>query len=105
MAHLVWLKRDLRCDDHEPLTTAATLGSIVVLYVYEPEIYGAPEFDPAHHRFIDESLAELEAAFRERGARVTYRVGSMPDIRLRVIIEKIGTLLDDENFTNWVDCE
>ena len=69
MAHLVWLKRDLRIDDHEALATAAARGTCVVLYVYEPDYYAMPEFDPSHHTFIDASLAELERALAARGAR------------------------------------
>jgi deoxyribodipyrimidine photo-lyase len=80
VAHLVWLKRDLRIDDHEALATAVAAGTCVVLYVYEPEYYASAEFDPSHHRFIDECLAELERAIAERGGRVTYRNGSMPDV-------------------------
>ena len=78
MPHLVWLKRDLRIEDHEALATPA--GDCVVLYVYEPEYYASPEFDPSHHHFIDACLAELECAIAERGGRLTYRVGAMPDV-------------------------
>ncbi|GAC1623104.1 MAG: deoxyribodipyrimidine photo-lyase [Vulcanimicrobiaceae bacterium] len=80
MAHLVWLKRDLRIDDHEALATAVARGPVVVLYVYEPEYYAMAEFDPSHHVFIDESLAELERALARRGGHITYRVGAMPDV-------------------------
>lgn len=80
MAHLVWFKRDLRIEDHEALATASAGGECVLLYVYEPDYYAMAEFDPSHHRFIDESLAELEAAIASRGGRLTYRVGAMPEV-------------------------
>ena len=93
MAHLVWLKRDLRIDDHEALATASATGTCVVLYVYEPDIYATPEFDPSHHHFIDESLAELEAALAARGGRLTFRAGAMPavleDLHREIEIESI----------------
>ena len=95
MAHLVWLKRDLRIDDHEALATAAARGTCVLLYVYEPEYYAMPEFDPSHHAFIDASLAELERALAERGARLTYRYGTMPDVldalHCEIAIESISS--------------
>jgi deoxyribodipyrimidine photo-lyase len=80
MAHVVWLKRDLRIDDHEPLAAAAATRRLILLYVYEPEWYAAPEFDASHHVFVDDCLAELEATVALRGGRITYRVGSMPDV-------------------------
>ena len=80
MAHLVWLKRDLRIDDHEPLAMAARSGPCIVLYVYEPEYYASAEFAPAHHHFIDACLRELEEALRARGGTLVYRVGAMPDV-------------------------
>ncbi len=33
---VVWFKRDLRIDDHAPLTTAAKQGAVLCLYIYEP---------------------------------------------------------------------
>jgi len=80
MAHVVWLKRDLRIDDHEALARAVGAGTCVVLYVYEPDYYATAEFDPSHHVFIDACLAELEAALAVRGGRLTYRAGAMPDV-------------------------
>jgi deoxyribodipyrimidine photo-lyase len=80
MAHVVWLKRDLRIDDHDALAAAVAAGTCVILYVYEPEYYASAEFDPSHHHFIDECLADLEHAVHERGGRITYRCGAMPDV-------------------------
>ncbi|TVQ87023.1 MAG: hypothetical protein EA397_19405 [Deltaproteobacteria bacterium] len=40
--HLVWLKRDLRLNDHRPLLEAARRGSVCVLYLYEPDLWSRP---------------------------------------------------------------
>ena len=88
MVHLVWLKRDLRIDDHEALATAVAAGACVILYVYEPEYYASAEFDPSHHHFIDECLVELERAVAERGGRITYRRGPMPDV-LEALLQEV----------------
>jgi hypothetical protein len=48
--------------------------------VYQPEYYASAEFGPSHHHFIDECLADLEHAVHERGGRITYRYGAMPDV-------------------------
>jgi deoxyribodipyrimidine photo-lyase len=80
MAHLVWLKRDLRIEDNEALAAAVKSGPCIVLYVYEREYYASAEFAPMHHHFIDACLRELEDAVRSRGGTLVYRVGAMPDV-------------------------
>ena len=78
---IVWFKRDLRADDHRPLYEAARTGlPVLALYVYEPEIFRAPDFDPSHLVFINQSLAELDARLRAVGGRLTCRVGSLPGV-------------------------
>ena len=86
-AQVVWLKRDLRIHDHRPLVEASRCGPVVCLYVYEPEIYGSDEFDPAHLGFIDQSLEDLDGRLRAIGGSITYRVGSMPDVMDRLSSE------------------
>ena len=36
--NLVWFKRDLRLEDHEPLAEAAADGPVLGLFIYEPEL-------------------------------------------------------------------
>ena len=54
---VVWLKRDLRLADHEPLARAAAGGRpCVVLYCYEPSLCTAHDFSYCHLEFINQSL-------------------------------------------------
>ena len=79
MIHIVWFKRDLRVTDHRPLADAAASGApVLCLYVFEPELLTAPESDPSHIRFILQSLGELDRSLRDRGTRLTVRVGDIP---------------------------
>ena len=78
---VVWFKRDLRVNDHRPLAEAARDGRpLLALYVYEPEIVGAEDFDPSHLVFINQALAELAARLRAVGGRLTTRVGRLPEV-------------------------
>ena len=77
---LVWYKRDLRVNDHAPLAQAASAGCCVCLYVYEPEIIEAKDFDAAHLSLINESLIELRENLRQRGGELLLRTGRMPEI-------------------------
>jgi deoxyribodipyrimidine photo-lyase len=74
-AQVVWFKRDLRVADHAPLAGAAAAGPVVPLYIVEPAVWGAADFDRMHARFVIESLEELAASLRELGAPLVVRVG------------------------------
>lgn len=79
-AQLVWFKRDLRTHDHAPLAQAALQGKCICLFVYEPELYDAPDFDAAHLEFINQSLKDLRLRLRAIGGELIIRTGRMPDV-------------------------
>jgi len=58
--NIVWLKRDFRLTDHEPLHSAITNGNpIILLYCFEPSIYSDPHYSNFHFEFIKQSIAEM----------------------------------------------
>ncbi len=77
---LVWFKRDLRIIDHAPLANAVRSGECICLYVYEPELIEAPDFDDAHLQFINRSLIELRESLRRVGGELILRTGRMPEV-------------------------
>ena len=77
---VVWFKRDLRVADHAPLLTAAARGPVLCLYVVEPEALARDDFDPVHLGFALEALEALDRALAVRGARLTVRVGRIPEV-------------------------
>ena len=77
---LVWFKRDLRVEDHRPLTEAARRGPVVALYVYEPELHGSEEFTAAHLVFLNESLRSLERSLHELGGSLVLRRGRVAEV-------------------------
>lgn len=56
---IVWLKRDLRTTDHTCLMKASkhTLPTLI-MYVWEPSLFQAPDYSDRHWRFIAESIQE-----------------------------------------------
>jgi deoxyribodipyrimidine photo-lyase len=70
LTQCVWFTRDLRLTDHAPLVGAASSGPVLALYVIEPEVIAAPDFDALHWDFIRESLLELQSALSRRGVRL-----------------------------------
>ena len=103
---VVWLKRDLRIEDHAALAEAAARGDLdgvpmVALYAFEPGIWSAPDADASHLAFVRECLDELDARMRERGGRVVYRLGDMPEVLERLDREEpIELLLAHEETGN-----
>ncbi len=81
MLQVVWFKKDLRIEDHRPLLEAVRTGApVLALYVYEPEIIHADDFDPSHLVFINQSLAGLDIRLRALGGRLICRTGRLPDV-------------------------
>ncbi|WP_338292124.1 deoxyribodipyrimidine photo-lyase [Planctobacterium marinum] len=59
--NIVWLKRDLRLRDHEPLYIAHQNGQpVLLLYVVEDILQQDPHMDIRHWRFIWQSLKDIE---------------------------------------------
>lgn len=81
---LVWLKRDLRVEDHAALAEAARAGPVLPVYVAEPSLWRRPELDPSHLVFISESLTELEGRLRDLGLPLIHRIGELPEVFARL---------------------
>ncbi|MBE2289080.1 MAG: deoxyribodipyrimidine photo-lyase [Chitinophagaceae bacterium] len=59
--NIVWLKRDLRFTDHEPLYVAQQEGKpLMLLYCFEPSVMSHHDSDVRHWRFVYESLMEMQ---------------------------------------------
>jgi deoxyribodipyrimidine photo-lyase len=91
---VVWLKRDLRLEDHPALTAAAQKGPVLVLVLYEPSQWNAPDASGRHaafyldtlRGFIEACLGQGFACLVERGEAVTV---------LSALRERLGA------FTLW----
>lgn len=58
--NIVWLKRDLRLSDHEPLALANANGlETILLYIFEPSLMQFVDSSLRHHQFIWQSLADM----------------------------------------------
>lgn len=68
---VVWLKRDLRLNDHVPLQEAIDAGlPILPVYFFEPSLMAAPTSDIRHWRFVWEAILNLQENLRPFGGRV-----------------------------------
>ena len=77
---LVWFKRDLRIEDHEPLLRATQSGPVLPLFVIESDYWRLPDTSLRHWLFVRDSLADLHQALAQRGASLIVRTGDVCEV-------------------------
>lgn len=73
----IWFKRDLRIHDHAALQAAAKKGPVIAVYVLEPAILQAPDFDALHWNFIADCLRDLQQNLSHMGLELIIRSGDV----------------------------
>jgi len=85
---LVWLKRDLRLEDHAPLQKAAEMAlPTLIFYAWEPSLLTSLDYSNRHWNFIAESLMEMKGNLSEVGLPL-LQVGSEVVEFLKSVSEK-----------------
>ncbi|MFM2207091.1 MAG: hypothetical protein RL213_1066 [Bacteroidota bacterium] len=70
--NIVWLKRDLRTQDHEPLQLAEQNGlPYLILFCFEPSLYSYPDTSLRHLQFQYHSVAAMNRTLEKSGKSVT----------------------------------
>lgn len=76
---IVWLKRDLRWQDHEPLCKAIASGRpLLILYIFEPIVKDYPDWSLRHWQFVYHSIQDMNKTHPR--LRVQYGFGSALDV-------------------------
>ncbi len=57
---VVWLKRDLRIQDHTGLCAAAKLGPVLPVFTWDASVWSSPDYATQHVQFVRECLATLK---------------------------------------------
>lgn len=99
---IVWFRIDLRLHDNEALTDALrATEEVVPVYVFDKRLFeghtrfGFRKTDRHRARFLIESIRDLRASLREKGADLIVRVG-LPE-------EEVFQLATNLK-TNWIFC-
>jgi len=60
MENIVWLKRDIRTNDHAPLLAAEEAGiPYLIIYLLEPDLIEYPDTSIRHLQFVYHSLLDF----------------------------------------------
>lgn len=66
MLNIVWLKRDLRLQDHVPFFEAEQSDAgYIPIYIFEPSALNYPDSSLRHQQFIFQSILEMNDSLRE----------------------------------------
>lgn len=101
--NIVWFKRDLRVNDHEPLAQAARMGLVLPLYIVEPEYFKLPDVSRRHWSFIYDSLFSLNQELTKLGAPLVVRIGDAVEV-LEAFRKRFGKIVlwsHEETGNNW----
>lgn len=72
---ILWFRQDLRLSDHLALNQALQAGSVIPVYIFDPQA-GAPwALGAASRWWLHHSLAALNQALQARGSRLILRQG------------------------------
>ena len=79
--NIVWLKRDIRSQDHEPLFKAEQEAiPYRIVYFFEPTLIEYPDTSTRHVQFVYHSLLALNNSLESFNRRVDIFYGEALDI-------------------------
>lgn len=79
--NIVWLKRDLRIQDHEPLLNAQVNGlEYRIIYIFEPSLIHYPDTSSRHLQFIYHSLLAINQSLSVYHRRVDIFYGEAIEV-------------------------
>ena len=99
---VIWYKRDLRISDSSIFYAAAQHGFVLPLFIVEPSLVHAQDFDPAHWTFLRHSLDVLRKDLATLGQPLVVRVGEAVDVLEALANEvPLAALWSHEETGNW----
>ena len=79
--NIVWLKRDLRTQDHEPLFNAENSKiPFLIIYIYDIQLLKHPDTSIRHLQFIYHSIKAVNKILESSNASVSVFYGNSLDI-------------------------
>lgn len=78
---MVWLKRDLRLEDHPPLYHALkSKRRVLIVYVFENQLFEDPHYSPRHFDFIKQSISAMNDDLNAYNTKVFAAKGEIIEL-------------------------
>lgn len=90
---VVWLRQDLRIEDHPALVEASKRGVVIPLYIWDPEDNSDWPMGAASRWWLHHSLKSLEADFKAIGLKLIIRIGKPLEVIEEILSEAGATAL------------
>lgn len=105
--NIVWLKRDIRSQDHAPLASAEANGlPYLICYLFEPSLLKYPDSSLRHHRFVYQSIQNLNQYLAQYGKKIHVFYGEAEEVfdNLCSQVSALTIFSHQENGTNitWI---
>jgi len=79
--NIVWLKRDLRLQDHEPLHRAEQDGiPYFIIYLFEPSVIYYPDTSVRHLQFVYHAIKSLNKRLKNYNRTIEVFYGEAIDV-------------------------
>ncbi len=79
--NIVWLKRDLRTQDHLPLHSAEMSGEpYIIIYLFEPAFIAYPDTSTRHLQFIYGSILQMNQVLKDAGRKIDIFYGNAKEV-------------------------
>jgi deoxyribodipyrimidine photo-lyase len=105
--NIIWLKRDLRFTDHEPIYFAQQSAiPFVLIYIFEPSLMHYDDCDVRHLRFAYQSLQEMNDQLKNKNTEI-YIVHNEAKFVFETLIQHftILTIFSSEEIGNGTSYE
>ena len=104
--NIVWLKRDLRTFDHEPLFHAENENeNYILIYLFEPTLLAQPDSALRHQQFIYHSILDINSILRKVNRSVHTFYADAKDVFAylteRYTINKVFSYQENGTRISW----
>lgn len=104
MTSIVWLKRDVRVYDHEPLYKALqTSSKVLLLYVFEPFLLKDPHYSKRHFDFVKQSLQDINEELNPFNSKVLIVENDILEV-LNTLYQNLGVFNLFSHQETGLDC-